>query len=776
MSHTTRTGDRATFAVPAGIVHAGLAMVAAFLLVWSTYHPGDSTAVERGESLGLTLAVMIGSSVGLVSWMFVDPETFRWRQSAFWLDVIPVLLAVWVVLSAWINAGLFSGWSPPLGGDLRASTNEAWWWIAAAAWWVMLRRGATCASFRFALTGMLVGLGTLLAVHTLHQEFVSFPETFAAYEADPDGQLAQLGLDAPPGSAARMIFENRLRDGGPTATFALANSLAGPLAMLASACLAILASMISSRLQRRATGDQARIHSGGLAVVASAAFLLLFALSVSGSRSGVLAVAIMATVWLTQTFARKWLDARGRFVLMFSGAAILLLGIAVVAVDRDSWSQAPATLQLRIQYWNATLAMVADHPWFGVGPGNFQLVYQAYRDPSAHELIAEPHHFFFETLSASGWIGAFFLIAMLIVAVRVFRSGLKPIEIQSSDATDESKWIIGATGAGGLFGLMWVWYDGIRRDFPPDFDAHQWAVPVAVAMVGGWSVWVKANRQDIDFRRVGAMAAGTGLLHLCFSGGWTIPGVALVLSSFAAMAVPTADDSQTDTDLGANRGLRSQPWVVAAVMVSLVWWMFAFSFRPVAQTDQAMKQAERSLSRNRSEAARNVLQSAMALDPLAADPAIWLAVIENRDRLRRPVEPLPEKSLEIFSQAVDRIGNDPAKLKAIGELHLHRYQVSGLESDLKMASDIFNRLISLSPTHQAYVAQAAEIAREQSRLNGSSHEVADKLARRAEELCEAGGVVTRAINFQMIMPCRKLGRPAIESSVVRPADEVFATW
>ena len=41
--------------------------------------------------------------------------------------------------------------------------------------------------------------------------------------------LALAGINAPPGSSERMVFANRLMDGGPTATFALANSLAAML-------------------------------------------------------------------------------------------------------------------------------------------------------------------------------------------------------------------------------------------------------------------------------------------------------------------------------------------------------------------------------------------------------------------------------------------------------------------------------------------------------------------------------------------------------------------
>lgn len=742
------------------------------------YHPGDSTAVERGESLGLTFGVLACSLIGCLvdGWTNAkmgarrDARIFDWKSRDSWLDALPLLLAGWVFISAWINAGILSESTPELGGDLRASTNEAWWWLAAAAWFVAIRRWMVGANVRFAMVGVILGLGVLLAVHTLHQRFVSFPETLAIYEADPEAQLARVGIDAPPGSAARMIFENRLRDGGPTATFALANSLAGPLAMAGAACLAVLMSLVSFERHRW----KSRITS--IVVLAPVTLTLLASLAVTGSRSGVLAVAIMCTVLLFRvvvfnSLTMQWLGGRKRIISFFAGFTVLLIGVAVVAADRDSWSQAPATLQLRAQYWSSTLAMVGDHPWFGIGPGNFQLVYQAYRDTRAHELIAEPHNFLMETLASGGWIGGAILMVMLVVGM-VGQAAERDSSCDVDDASDNDlRWPILSLAAGSLIGLLWVWYHGILNGSPPDFEAHQWAVPLAIMTGVGWCVWLAPHRTAIDFEQVGWMACGTGLLHLCFSGGWTIPGVAMILAIFAAMATSL----HPSPSLKANR-LGWKWWATAIVCAGVLWFMWSFSMRPVQQTNLAMKQAEQALQRNRTSVAANVLRDSLVEDSLASEPAIWLAAIENRDLLDRASGTMSERSRSVFSQAVSRIGNDPARLKAIGDLHLHRYQVAGQESDLELAEDVFSLMIELSPTQQAYVAQVAEITREQERLAGNPPYRSLELAKRAESLSEAGGVVTRAINFQLIMPARVFGRRAMKTPVTKPANEVFAGW
>ena len=53
------------------------------------------------------------------------------------------------------------------------------------------------------------------------------PQTRAQYAANPDRALRQAGLWYPPDSPERKLFEDRLANTEPMATFALTNSLAG---------------------------------------------------------------------------------------------------------------------------------------------------------------------------------------------------------------------------------------------------------------------------------------------------------------------------------------------------------------------------------------------------------------------------------------------------------------------------------------------------------------------------------------------------------------------
>ena len=241
-----------------------------------------------------------------------------------------------------------------------------------------------------------------MAVHGLHQYFISLPANRAEYQQDPESVLALAGVDAPPGSAERMVFENRLFDGGPTGTFALANSLA-----------AVLLVGVDGR------GGRAAVSLAQLArcsvAWASAAVLCAGCLMAARSRSATLAMSgrlgidVHCFVAVCAAAIRKSLvrGAGGR-VARWAWARQIFIALAG---NREWFEEAPASLAFRFQYWRSTWQMVLDHPLFGAGPGNFQSIYERYREASATEQIAEPHNFFFETLASGGFVGLGLLAA-----------------------------------------------------------------------------------------------------------------------------------------------------------------------------------------------------------------------------------------------------------------------------------------------------------------------------------------------------------------------------
>ena len=76
-------------------------------------------------------------------------------------------------------------------------------------------------------------------------------------------------------------------------------------------------------------------------------------------------------------------------------------------------AKAATSLGYRLQYWQATLHMIADRPWLGCGPGNFQDVYTRYKLPEASEEVADPHDFLLEVWATAGTPAMLALLGVL---------------------------------------------------------------------------------------------------------------------------------------------------------------------------------------------------------------------------------------------------------------------------------------------------------------------------------------------------------------------------
>jgi hypothetical protein len=164
----------------------------------------------------------------------------------------------------------------------------------------------------------------------------------------------------------------------------------------------------------------------------------------------------------------------------------------------------------------------------------------------------------------------------------------------------------------------------------------------------------------------------------------------------------------------------------------------------------------------------------MDADPHAFDPAMFrLHVIEQAWLQRFATNPSTTEMSPQFQEALDdaiqRAGNDPSRLEAIGELLLHRYQVGGEAEALAQAKTIYERCQLLSPSHQAIAAQRVLIAE----AEGDPAESVRELAEKAVELAEAGGVITRQLSLQFILVVRPIGRSAIQQPVRQSAQEAM---
>jgi hypothetical protein len=282
----------------------------------------------------------------------------------------------------------------------------------------------------------------------------------------------------------------------------------------------------------------------------------------------------------------------------------------------------PEAIQVRLEYWTATWAMILDHPWLGVGPGNFARHYASYLSlvPHASEVIRDPHQFALELWATTGVFGLaalfFALGAYIAKSVRYIRmSRNSGEEIASTDGVESPVWVFYAGGGAGL--LLSIVFSG-------DFD------PVVIGLhVLVWfaSFWVFQHVLPTGDWLAAACLAGVAavLLNLLVSGGIGSPAVAQPLWAVIGLGLASMP--------ARSRSLPYLPLrlIPLAIAFSLAVGYLHGVLRPVvvAQSHSAraaeLKRTPPSSSRNRQVA--DHLQAARAASPrdsrVLMELAIW---------------------------------------------------------------------------------------------------------------------------------------------------------
>ncbi len=755
------------------------------MLVYVTYYPSDSVSIERGDGLWFS-AIAIATSTILwavssrASKVSSDRSEVPFRRCSTAIDVFAILLAVWMMIAAFGIAG---------SANLRQATNEAWFWVGATAVLTASRRVFTDLFAKRAAMVLLVGCSVGLGVHALHQHFVSLPRTLDEYRADPDAVLRMAGIDAPAGSATRMVFENRLLDGGPTATFALANSLAGVLVLGFVVVLGLTLNRGGGLI------DRSRFSKVSIVVGFVTACVVMVALFLTYSRSGLLAACagagIIGMSMLMDRVRETGAGQRSRlaFKLAMTGGAgfvMLVASVMMFAVfGKEEWlAQAPSSLAFRFQYWRATWRLAIDRPWFGAGPGNFQSVYPSYREASAAESIAEPHNFFFETLASGGFVAVAILLAIVVATIALRWQLVRDKTFETDPVTpmvDQSSrwWWLGAGSS-----LTLIWLLGLATGQSPDWDAQILAVPSAlITMLVVWRVTaiqqVPALQQvpsiqnettlwsDRQVDRIAFAAMASLLLHLVVSGGWTVPGVAVWLWVLVGMWAP-AVRSNSPQEVSRQTQMRTRVVSIVAGLVLLLA-LRLMSLGPIEASASAMRAALVAQSQRQTERAIRELERASSADPWSPESSLWLSdfyrwqLVQNREN-----DSVAQKWREAGELAIQRSGGDPTLIGLVAAQPLHLFQRWGRVEDLRRAKALYDLACQKSPTNAAFFAQRAEIAE---RLGDAKRAALD--ARHATELSQLGENLERRLFVEQILVVEVAGASAQEGPILETADKLL---
>jgi O-antigen ligase/tetratricopeptide (TPR) repeat protein len=370
-----------------------------------------------------------------------------------------------------------------------------------------------------------------------------------------------------------------------SATFATTDGLAGYLVLVLPVAVGYgLASWRSEGKSRRTW----------LALACAA--LIAVAVLLTGSRGAILATLLTAGA----IAAWEWRDGLRKHRPVLAAGAAALAGI-IVLIALLGWANEAATefiqpLRRRIEERPAVWAIIRDHPWLGVGPGNFGRYYPVYMAPSAFEKVEVPHGLFVEIWATCG---VFALIGVVVALTAFFWQTLSFVlvhvpaspEVQTksgtgtgtdtgmdSDTEPAPNWDIYLSGMAGLL-LAFV----LRALYAPRAEIPSegiWAALRAIVWFAAFGVVERiawSNRMRVLALTAGVAAA---LLTLTVSQGISAPAVAQPLWVAAALALNLREPSPESWTSRLWLGL----FLPVPLLGTVVLIYFSLVFYPAVQS------------------------------------------------------------------------------------------------------------------------------------------------------------------------------------------------
>ena len=459
-----------------------------------------------------------------------------------------------VAMVVWIGSQIASAMAIVVGaGDKRAAIYVAWEWFGVGLTWIILRHALREDEFRRSLIRAAIVSGALMGGLGLFQHYVSNPQIVAEYgplfdqlRAGTPGEANSarqklINASIPTEGPALTLFEKRLRDSHePVGLFALANTLGGCLAV----CLVLAIGQVFA-ITRIGTGWKRFLPL--LTSIGVMGWCLLLTKSRTawiGTMAGV-AILVAPRFDLAARY-RKFILA-GLVVVTFMTAVLARFG----GLDLQVVSEAPKSLAYRLQYWQATSRLIADHPWFGVGPGNFRQQYLKYKLPEASEEIADPHNMFFEVAATGGipsLAGMALFLTLVVAASRYSGRGASTGELSDQAPSPPESTSIGVWNSGmGPAARRAFWFAGLGAPvafasllgFAGEWEDRLLVITAVWFAIAFWfdrtdsKSFDKSNR---DSRT--AFAAFVALcVHLLGAGGIGMPGVSQWLIAMGAISM-----------------------------------------------------------------------------------------------------------------------------------------------------------------------------------------------------------------------------------------------
>ena len=541
-------------------------------------------AAAGGTMLVAFAWLVLAGVLAWLAWRRGGGATFAWPDAACLAFTLPQALS-----------GLLTLFRP---ADHRAALNLTWEWLSLGVAAVVLRRVVKTPGDRRRLAAVLVGAVAANAAQGLYQHYVWYPSVAADFlefeELERTGgdprRLQQLAMSLGPEVTSRTpeqraaLRQRVVASTEPLGFFALANTLGGVLACgLAFAATAAARPLVRWPL----------LIAGG--------WCLLLAKSRSAAAGLIAGVAAGAVA--TRFRPPAWLVAAVAGVGVLAGAMLVATG----GLDPEVITEAPKSLQYRLEYWSGTAGVLKDSPLLGAGLGGFRAAYLRHKLPGASEEVLDPHNWVLEAWAGGGVLGLIGAVAAVVFGVARLTRNRPP-----TGAGELTGRVLPAAAVAAAVVL-------VMTGFPLFVDGEVvcgLVVFALVAALGGW-VWTPAG-----MRAACLVAAVTLTVHLLAAGGFGMPAVVQVWLA-ALFVLPGAKDrslarASRKASLAGGVGLAA-----AAVLCLLT------AVTPNMRREALLAAAayEQSAGRGPAEAAR-LLQRAAGADGLSSEP--WLRLAETR--------------------------------------------------------------------------------------------------------------------------------------------------
>lgn len=587
-------------------------------------------------------------------------------------------------------------------GHQRAALNLFWEWtfLAICWWWLRVTLDSPSARGRL-MTAFCITAATLAGLG-LWQHYILYPQQSQDFERYLE--LIEAGPGTVTGSAefqrlaeqfgtepvmldeaARMSMRARVRDSvEPIGRYALANTFA----------LLLLIALL-------ALADQWLLHWRELkvpnrVVISLLGLLMLGCLVLTKSRTAWLAALIGLGV-----LSQSRLTANGEptrrprwiFPLAFTSLGMIVVVTTLTGgLDRQVISEAPKSLQYRLEYWSSTLSLLREHFWLGVGPGQFRQHYQQYKLPGASEDILDPHNLFLGTWAGGGLLALAGLITLFAWCLKRHSTQREPASLLFSPRMFAPCLLAPFT----LYGVLLL----IEQMDDP-------VLPVLAIAAGtlGLLFWKIQLTIEIDsiLARVLLLVSG---IHLLASSGIEMPAIVTLLVSFASMTFPSSTSESNETVTSRSR----QPLIVAALSIVAFGMCLKTALVPtqIVAAELAAAQYAQVAQGNLS-SARRALQRAIAADPLDPEPHQRMALLELaawERSPRRETRPF-EAAIRSQTEAIRRDPHSAGRYRMLGDLWNRRFQKSGLMEHALHAATAYQQAANRYPNSAIIQAELA---------------------------------------------------------------------